>query len=244
VGQLEKPNGVPLNGMTGPIVAGSGFHESLAEGWAARYRAGSFRRRLNFLRQDIAALPRDGLLWLDAGCGSGVFSQELAASGASVTAVDASPKMLEEARKHVSPYSAAVEYIAIDTLENIPLPDSRFDGIVCLSVIEYVDDPYAAVRELHRLLKPGGHLLITTPNNRSIVRAAQQLLRACGRPLGKEWYSYLSVSKHSFSQSGCRRLMAESSFRTTRVRMFSPVAPAILTPLGLGAMWSITARKP
>lgn len=51
----------------------------------------------------------------------------------------------------------------VSDITNIPRPDASFDAIMCTEVLEHVPDPVAALKELNRLLRPGGYLLITAP---------------------------------------------------------------------------------
>lgn len=51
----------------------------------------------------------------------------------------------------------------VSDITAIPVPDASFDAVMCTEVLEHVPDPVAALRELNRVLKPGGHLLITAP---------------------------------------------------------------------------------
>jgi ubiquinone/menaquinone biosynthesis C-methylase UbiE len=51
----------------------------------------------------------------------------------------------------------------VSDITSIPRPDASFDAIMCTEVLEHVPDPVAALKELNRLLKPGGHLIITVP---------------------------------------------------------------------------------
>lgn len=48
-------------------------------------------------------------------------------------------------------------------IEALPFADAEFDGVICLDVIEHVGDPFRAARELMRVVRPGGHLLVTIP---------------------------------------------------------------------------------
>lgn len=62
--------------------------------------------------------------------------------------------------------SSGATYIADLCCENFDrIPDGRFDLIFCTEVLEHVAEPFAAVRELYRMLKPGGNLVVTTPFN-------------------------------------------------------------------------------
>jgi ubiquinone/menaquinone biosynthesis C-methylase UbiE len=51
----------------------------------------------------------------------------------------------------------------VSDIINIPEPDSSFDAILCTEVLEHIPDPIAAINEFHRLLKPGGKLILTAP---------------------------------------------------------------------------------
>jgi 2-polyprenyl-3-methyl-5-hydroxy-6-metoxy-1,4-benzoquinol methylase len=97
---------------------------------------------------------------LDAGCGVGWGTATLAAASARVTGVDVAPIAVEEARRG---YGAQAEFAVADLLE-LPFEDGRFDAAVCFEAIEHVADPGRALDELRRVLKPGGLLLISTPN--------------------------------------------------------------------------------
>jgi ubiquinone/menaquinone biosynthesis C-methylase UbiE len=229
--------------MTAEIVAGSRFHESLAEGWSSRYGSGSFKKRLEFVEKDLATVCSNGARWLDAGCGSGVFTNVMVAKGAAVVAVDASPAMLEQARRAVADSAADVTFAVVKTIEKLPFPSESFDGVICLSVLEYVMAPKKAVRELHRILKPGGQILATVPNSRSAIRGWQSGFRFFAGLFGVSIYEYLSVSQHSFTASQLRLLFTDCGFQQQSLRMFSPVLPAPLNRLGMGALWSIVAVK-
>ena len=73
------------------------YHDLLAAGWSARYLKGAFARRLTFFAGKVLPeLAIDGC-WLDAGCGSGVFTRMLATGARSVVGVDASSEMITSA---------------------------------------------------------------------------------------------------------------------------------------------------
>ncbi|HEX4905682.1 MAG TPA: class I SAM-dependent methyltransferase [Acidimicrobiales bacterium] len=93
---------------------------------------------------------------LDAACGTGRHTEHLVARGHRVIAVDASPDMLERARARVP----GAEYHEAD-LHELPLPDEHVDLVVCALALAHVPDLDAAFRELARVVKPGGHLVIS-----------------------------------------------------------------------------------
>jgi SAM-dependent methyltransferase len=91
---------------------------------------------------------------LDAACGTGRHTAFLAGRGHQVTGVDVSPPMLARARM-------ACARLVVGELERLPLPDGAFDLVVCALALVHVPDLSAAVGELARVLRPGGHLVIS-----------------------------------------------------------------------------------
>ncbi|WP_432546041.1 class I SAM-dependent methyltransferase [Kineococcus sp. SYSU DK004] len=96
---------------------------------------------------------------LDAGCGPGLYAQALLDAGARVTAFDASEPMVDLARERVGD-RARVDRAVLG--EPLPYAGASFDAVVCALAVHYVDDRPAAFAELHRVLRPGGALVVST----------------------------------------------------------------------------------
>jgi SAM-dependent methyltransferase len=113
------------------------------------------RRRVLRAVLDGVALPPEARL-LDAGAGSGRTLDELARLG-SVAGVELNPAGVEAARErgHHDVREAPVE--------ELPHPDASFDLVTCLDVIEHTDDDVRSLRELSRVTRPGGVLVVTVP---------------------------------------------------------------------------------
>jgi SAM-dependent methyltransferase len=103
---------------------------------------------------DWLALPA-GLDWLDDGCGNGAFTETLVAMQRprSVTGVDPSAAQLAYARAR--PGTPGVHYLEGDAMQ-LPLPDGSVDAGVMALVLFFLDDPALGVRELARVVRPGG----------------------------------------------------------------------------------------
>ena len=115
------------------------------------------RRRANF----DAVAPRPDETILDIGCGTGMLALDLAravGTGGQVIGIDPSEDMLTEARARCG----GRENIRLlqATAQAIPLDDESVDKAVSVQVFEYFDDISAPLRELHRVLRPGGRLVI------------------------------------------------------------------------------------
>lgn len=97
---------------------------------------------------------------LDAGCGNGRYSRFLlrqADADAVLTAFDYSKGMLQRARERL--HTDRVSQVAAD-LTRLPYADGSFDAVVCGWVLEHLPDPRPGLRELARVLQPGGKLLL------------------------------------------------------------------------------------
>jgi ubiquinone/menaquinone biosynthesis C-methylase UbiE len=107
----------------------------------------------------------DGLRILEVACGRGGFLGELAHAGASVTGCDFSIAALRVGQSKLERLAdpAAAALVQGD-VQNLAFADDYFDAVVSCETIEHVLDPWAALREMYRVTRPGGKLFLTTPN--------------------------------------------------------------------------------
>src|SRR5438270_3374199 len=108
---------------------------------------------------DLVLAGRGALDTLDAGCGTGFLSLELASRGHRVTGVDFAPEMLAEARRKAAEKGAAVRFEEADA-EQLPFASGRFDLVVSRHVLWTLPHPEAAIDEWIRVLRPGGRLAV------------------------------------------------------------------------------------
>lgn len=115
--------------------------------------------RRRFALQLLQPSVPSGSKILDAGCGPGEVSAALIDSGYDVWGVDIAEPMILHARRRCTS-----DQFRVGDIEDMPFPDNTFDAIVCLGVIEYLDADHDALKEIARVLKPGGRAIISTPN--------------------------------------------------------------------------------
>jgi 2-polyprenyl-3-methyl-5-hydroxy-6-metoxy-1,4-benzoquinol methylase len=98
---------------------------------------------------------------LDFGAGTGQFTSRLLEAGAyrSVSGADLFAR--------ASTLSPEIRWVQADLNDPLPLPDQSFDLIVAAEVIEHLENPRAMCREIFRLLRPDGRVVLSTPNNES-----------------------------------------------------------------------------
>jgi 2-polyprenyl-3-methyl-5-hydroxy-6-metoxy-1,4-benzoquinol methylase len=129
-------------------------------------------RRVEVLIDDfLGAATVHGKLVLDAGCGVGGITRELVARGARVVALDIGQQLAATTRARCRCNAL------VGTLTAMGLAADSFDAVVSSEAIEHTPDPIRSVLELYRVVKPGGHLVLSTPNRlwQPPVRAASAL---------------------------------------------------------------------
>jgi len=95
---------------------------------------------------------------LDAGCGTGLLSLELEDKGCEIHGIDVSKVAIEKAKKHV-PDGKFVQGF----LEKLPYGDKEFDAVCCSQTLEHLRDPALVLKEMYRVLRDGGLMLVTMP---------------------------------------------------------------------------------
>lgn len=136
------------------------------DGFMALLRTSVNPPRFDYFREVLVErlrLDPRGLRVLDVGCGGGLLSEAFATLGCDVTGVDRSLPTLAAARSHAERSGLAIRYLE-GSAETLPFDAQTFDIVCCCDVLEHVDDPDVVVREISRLLKPGGAFLFDTIN--------------------------------------------------------------------------------
>jgi 2-polyprenyl-3-methyl-5-hydroxy-6-metoxy-1,4-benzoquinol methylase len=206
------------------------YHGELAANWEARYRKPAFQARLRVLEECLAGRDLRDQQWLDAGCGAGTIARFLAEKGCQVLGLDASVEMITAARESAltSAVRDRLQFDRIDILDGLPYPAASFDGILCSSVLEYVSDVNACLAEFCRALRPGGLLLVSVPNRRSIIRRAQVNTHRLGNALKQQWLPFLDHSCNEYTAPAFRELLEGCGFTVEHVIPFGSPIPRLL----------------
>ncbi len=142
------------------------------------------------------ALNGSGIRVLDAGCGTGGFLRRLAAQSvpAEITGIDLSPIACALARERGS--TGVVE----GSVTSLPYPDGHFSAVTSLDVIYHLDHPSEALREFHRVLRPGGRVIINVPAYRWLWSYHDEAVHG----------------RHRFTRPELTRLLIETGFAEPR----------------------------
>ncbi len=146
------------------------------------FRDGRFERALNKIdhfRELGISFTKDERV-LEAGCGDGAIIVTLQnLYGIKGFGADFAPSAQLQAQSLMRDEDVSFNFILSD-IRCLPFEDHYFDKIVCLGVVEHMEDPVAPLRELCRVLKPGGQAIIMTPNILSAGFADRVIQQALG----------------------------------------------------------------
>lgn len=183
------------------------------------FQAGYFARQLSKSDAKIAwqyermlgfaGIPAvQGLRVLDVGCGAAPGLRYFTARDAFAVGVDVSRAALRAARQSLP----EARVVLIDRADELPFPRGHFDIVVLSEIIEHVPKTAPFLRECHRVLRPGGTVLLTTPN----LWDARRLV---GRLGGPRWSGYRDPTHVNLqSPRVLRRELAAAGFRHTRLK--------------------------
>lgn len=187
--------------------------DAKSSSWSTRYEVGGrLRGRLEafldlYREHTIGSEVR---LIIDLGCGTGEVGQTLAASeGGTVLAVgvDASAGMLTKGPGRTNGPMVRADLLA----DSLPFASCVADAVVVSSVVEYLPDENDLLQEVHRILRPGGLLLISYPDRNAAVRRVEKvvgnLLLACPISLPGRLKSYASYLRASANRPSVERAL-------------------------------------
>jgi len=154
--------------------------------------------------QDSIPYKTDGHL-LDVGCGGGKFLLSMRQLGWQVEGVEFNPSAVQTCRE------SGLEVFQGE-LSTAAFPDNHFDVITARHVIEHIPNPKAFVAEIFRILKPGGLMILRTPNSQALGRGW----------FGTNWYAN-DVPRHLilFAPSNLQLLATQAGFQKAAIRTSS-----------------------
>jgi len=117
--------------------------------------------RLNYVDR-VAGLR--GKRVLDVGCGGGLLSEAMAQRGANVTGIDLGQATIEVAELHALESGAKVRYLRESAEDHALQAPASYDVVTCMEMLEHVPDPQSVLRALRTLVKPNGHVVLSTLN--------------------------------------------------------------------------------
>ena len=148
------------------------FYERIADSFEGLDNPADVARRLHVVFDEcLAPTSLAGMRTLDAGCGYGAFSVAAARRGARVVSVDIGTRLVARAAARARSRGVVTDAGAL------AFRDECFDVVISSEMIEHTEAPLAVVRELGRILRVNGLLVLTTPNRvwQGVVRAASRL---------------------------------------------------------------------
>jgi 2-polyprenyl-3-methyl-5-hydroxy-6-metoxy-1,4-benzoquinol methylase len=149
--------------------------------------------------------------FLDVGCATGSLIERLGSLGWETEGVElcASSARYGRSQRGLS--------IHTGTLQDARFPDARFSCVHASHLIEHLNDPSGFLREVHRVLIPGGFLILVTPNAAGLQ----------ARLFGAEWRSAIADHLYLFSPRTLGRLLRNAAFEVLRVRTWGGIAAGL-----------------
>lgn len=127
-------------------------------------------QRRNIIWRTISHLPKhENMTALDSGCGPGAYIPILLRENYEVYALDSAEGMLERARENVPDGLRQSVHFHRGNVQSLKFSDAMFDLVLSVGVIMYIKDDAKAVREMCRVLKPGGTLIMVVDNKRNLA---------------------------------------------------------------------------
>jgi 2-polyprenyl-3-methyl-5-hydroxy-6-metoxy-1,4-benzoquinol methylase len=156
-------------------------------------------------RKQLTLEMIEGERILEIGSAEGWMTEGLVSKAETVVSCDIAMNYLKRAQEN----GMDAKFFRVDS-HCLPFVDKYFDCVVMTEVLEHLYSPYRALEEIHRVLKPGGHLVISVPNVLSLSNIARHILRKNSRKLN----AHLSV----YDFFGLKQLLGFTGFDVHKAR--------------------------
>jgi ubiquinone/menaquinone biosynthesis C-methylase UbiE len=176
---------------------------------------------------------------LDVACGTGVAARlaaERVGANGTVAAVDLNPAMLSVART-IAASGAAIRWYETSA-ESMPLPDDGFDVVLCQLGLQFMADKSAALREMRRVLAPGGRVLVSTPLPNAFFGVLDE---AVERHVGREAGGFVRMVFSLNDVAALDRLFRQAGFDDVSVRTYGK---PIRLPAAREFLWQYVHSTP
>jgi SAM-dependent methyltransferase len=172
---------------------------------------------------------------LDVGCSTGYVARRLVERGAAVVGIDADEAAAAAARE-------VCEQVLVGDVETMPLPfpDRSFDVVLCGDVLEHLREPEAFLARVRPLLRPGGALVLTTPN---VANWTIRLGLLAGRWRYTERGILDRTHVHLFTKKTLEESLHRAGYRIVELDLTAPV-PVIGTPFVERVAHAIARLRP
>jgi SAM-dependent methyltransferase len=180
----------------------SAGHETFSgsrQGYAANFR--------RWMAGELRDLPPDAPV-IEVGCGDGSFTLDLARHSSRVTGIDLSAGQIAENIRRFP----GIRFQQHDVAEPFPFAEGEFEVAWCSEVLEHLFDPAFALREMHRILRPGGRLLVTVPYHGGLKNV---LIALC------KWDEHFAAHNphiRFYTRRTLARIVGEAGFGAVRIK--------------------------
>jgi len=202
------------------------YFDQLADSWLASYAEDApFQRRqalvTQLLKTELSTATRGAAL--DVGCGAGIFVDFLARLGWRVHAIDLSHSMLDAAIERSRNLLGSLDLVSFEhaDIEEFQAAEASFDLVLCLNVLEYVEHDLRVLATITTALAPGGLLLLSVPNRRSVVRIIEQLAQPVRRRVQSRQARYLDLQRHQYTPAEIDRRLEDLGLRKSKELFWS-----------------------
>jgi SAM-dependent methyltransferase len=158
---------------------------------ADEYLAGRDRQHSFVAQRDLVLGMLEGVRGrvADIGCGPAVMAPHLLQRGLEVWAIDASPRMIDRGHARLAGHPRRGRaHLHVGDITSLRLADGFCDAVIAMGVLEYLPDYAPALREIHRVLRPGGVAVLTVPNRASQYHVFHALLRSPRRAARRDGF--------------------------------------------------------